>query len=477
MSRNRILTNKLAQDKKVENAPGIKINPGPYEAEVANVLDTTRAGRLQVWIPELSAADKTDPNNWFTCSYASPYAGKTSASKSTLNAYDQTSHSYGFWATPPDVGNIVLCIFVNGDAGRGYWFGCTIDKMGFGMVPAVAGGTSNKLDLNNLVDPNLANSLTNDSVWPMADAQENLGENVDDTFITALRPPHEFQVNRVITQGLDRDPVRGAITSSAQRDMPSSVFGISTPGRSLTGDTADNPDLQARVASGQLTELDFYTMARKGGHSIVMDDGDFYGESQLMRFKTTSGHQILMDDHNGLMYIANSEGTCYIEMTSNGQIHIYSQGGFNLRTQGSMNLHSDQAININSGDSINLSAATTVNINSQNYNQLSSDTSVIYGSIVQVGSSGSLNLSAGGIGSFKSGGTLQLTGVPLHLNTSTGPIVQAPDPIATYLLDDTLLDAETNLWTIQPEFLSSIVNVAPSHEPWSRVSGTPLAGV
>jgi hypothetical protein len=50
------------------NASGINITPGVYEAVVKNVIDSTRSGRLQVWIPELGSGDQTKSENWYTVS-------------------------------------------------------------------------------------------------------------------------------------------------------------------------------------------------------------------------------------------------------------------------------------------------------------------------------------------------------------------------------------------------------------------------
>ena len=59
------------------------------------------------------------------------------------------------------------------------------------------------------------------------------------------------------TQGLTADETRGLTTSSARREVPSSVFGISTPG-----------PLDKGAVSGE------FATSRLGGTSIVMDDGD-----------------------------------------------------------------------------------------------------------------------------------------------------------------------------------------------------------
>jgi len=474
MPSNSIYGSKVPKRANPESASGINLSPGPYEAVVMNTIDTTRAGRLQVWIPDLGGGDKRESKNWYTVSYATPYGGMTEITdpKTSTNAFSYVQHTYGFWGVPPDTGNIVLVIFVAGDPNRGYWFATVYNKLGIGMLPGIAGATQERIDTNNIEDPDLLKSLTDESVWPLSAFSETDGSNVNREFMTTKSAPHEFQVKRYLKQGLDRDAVRGANSSSAQREMPSSVVGLSSPGRPLINDTGSDPALQKKITSGAASNKDLETRARKGGHSLVMDDGDFYGKNQMMRLRTTAGHQILMDDTNNNMYVINSEGTCWIELAENGQMHIFTAGGFNLRTKGEINMHSDTNINIHAEENIQMYSGKQIDINTTIFNQVSTDKSTIYGSTVQIGGSSAVNLSSGGGGSFKSSGVLALSGGPIHLNTSQGPTVQQPTAITKLVHDDTNFNDGTGLWEIQPGILNTIVTIVPTHEPWKREGGT-----
>lgn len=472
----RIYSTKVAKRTKSENAAATNISPGPYEAVVKNVLDNTHAGRLQVWIAELGAGDQTDEKNWIDVNYASPFAGTThipdDAKTTKESNYEYVQHTYGFWAVPPDVGNIVLVMFVNGDIDRGYWFACVVNKLGFGMIPAIGGGDQSKFDSSVIKDPALKKALTSDSVWPMAEFQENDGINIDGRFLQTKRPPHEWQVKRYIQQGLDRDPVRGALNSSAQRNIPSAAFGISSPGRKLKNDSAENVEaIKSKINSGALEDSSLESIARKGGHTFVMDDGDFYGKNQVMRLRTAYGHEILMDDTNKMTYIINSEGSCWIEMAGSGQMHIFTSGGFNVRSQGDINMHSDTNIYMHAADKIKMFAGNQIDINTKVMNQLTTDMIKLYSAAIQVGGSSTVNISAGNGGSFKAGGLLAFKGGPIHLNTSTPITVQKPEEIPKLLHNDTEVNSSTGLWEIQASKLSSIVQIAPTHEPWKREGG------
>ena len=64
---------KVAKNLRREEAPATRVDPFPYIGIVKNNLDPSRAGRLQVWIPDLGG-DENNPQNWRTVNYASPYA-------------------------------------------------------------------------------------------------------------------------------------------------------------------------------------------------------------------------------------------------------------------------------------------------------------------------------------------------------------------------------------------------------------------
>ena len=121
MATNRRVGTKLPKWATKESA-GMRFDSGPYVGVVKNNVDPTRSGRLQVWIPDLGG-DENNVQNWRTLSYASPYFGATFQPETNgTNSFEQVQQTYGMWFVPPDIGNAVLCTFVAGDPGRGYWF-------------------------------------------------------------------------------------------------------------------------------------------------------------------------------------------------------------------------------------------------------------------------------------------------------------------------------------------------------------------
>ena len=119
------------------------------------------------------------------------------------------------------------------------------------------------------------------------------------------KPIHPF-AETLLKQGLSADDMRGNTSSSARRESPSQVFGISTPGRKDIGTTKQPVGAKDSGATDHVV--------RKTGHTFVMDDGAEDGTNQLTRLRTASGHQLLMHDTEGVVYIANGSGNAYIEM-------------------------------------------------------------------------------------------------------------------------------------------------------------------
>ena len=161
------------------------------------------------------------------------------------------------------------------------------------------------------------------------------------------KPIHPF-ADTLLKQGLSADDIRGNTSSSARRETPSQVFGISTPGRKDTTTTKENVGTKDSEAKDYVT--------RKTGHTFVMDDGAEDGTNQLTRLRTASGHQLLMHDTEGVVYLANGSGKAFIEMARDGTISVYSDGGINLRSGRDFNLHSDTNINFHAKGHINFTS-------------------------------------------------------------------------------------------------------------------------
>lgn len=335
---------------------GFKLpHTGPYIGRVTNHIDPTYMGDLEV-VLELGAWATTELKlKSITVHYLNPFYGATSAQfeGKSSNSYNDVQKSYGMWFIPPDIGCRVMCIFVEGDSNQGYWFGSVQDRFQNHMVPGIASpstpaeiawGPGEKEKYDGVPTP-VAEFLTRD---------------FDGAFNPngIPKPVHPF-AERLLKQGLLADTNRGATSSSARREIPSRVFGISTPGPvDLTGP-------RRTIGSGSTNGERFtIPVSRRAGHTFVMDDGDIAGTNQLVRLRSSSGHQILLNDTIGVVYIANAEGSAWIEMTASGKIDMYAADSISVHSEGDFNFKADRSIFLEAGQNICMKSGQETIINS-----------------------------------------------------------------------------------------------------------------
>ena len=244
----------------------------PTLAVVKNNIDATRGGRLQVYLSDFGAPDSDDSSSWVTVSYMSPFLGATlptgGSDSADYGTYTQNPSSYGMWYSPPDIGSTVICIFVNGDPSYGYYIGSVLQPELLQMIPAI--GASPDIVANDSESTGLGGATT----LPVTNINTNNASITDGSgFLTAAKPIHSYTSSIYFQQGLIRDPIRGPISSSALRESPSRVgWGVSTPGRPIyQGGFTDANVLTEGVNSDKES---LKLISRRGGHSIVMDDGD-----------------------------------------------------------------------------------------------------------------------------------------------------------------------------------------------------------
>ena len=334
-------------------AKGIHSSPGPFIGIVKNNVDPSRSGKLQVWISEMGGkAD--DAGSWLTVSYCTPFYGVTPPDKRTNSQNFATNpHSYGMWFVPPDIGVKVMVIFIDGNKYKGYWFGCIPEWPNLHMVPGLSAPVSKK------------------GAFPVVeynDQDANSAGTVNQFFARAATP-HDVQQKIYTKQGLISDPMRGPGTSSAFRETPSRVFGISTPGSSLN---------ETSNVSVDTSSVENIVTGRKGGHTFVMDDGDAQGKNVQFKMRSSTGHTILMSDTGGFIYIINAAGTAWIEMDAQGAVNVYSGAQIQLSANSGINIDSKGAIKIH-GKSVDIKSDGNVNIEGKDVNVKASGSAKVSG--------------------------------------------------------------------------------------------------
>lgn len=369
----------------------VKTYDGIYEAVVVSAKDIQKNGRLVVRLigtnvkitdlPDEYAKSESHLN--ITVRWSSPFAGATNINNTIRSGlvnphsdqepdktYDGAQRSYGMWMIPPDVGNKVLVMFIGGDLAKGVIVGCLYQNLMNHMVPGIARSrtfTSVESELKETptTEYNKSSDVAGDVDYTKSRSSDGL--TPQDNIKRAVHTPH---YNGLKEQGLEEDTTRGLTSSSARRESPSKVFGILTP----------------------------------DANQFVMDDGD----QQLIRLRTKSGAQILLDETNGNVYIINKKGSGYVEIDNDGKIDVWANDSISVRSQKDINFRADRDLNIESGRHINIKAHKT------NETGQPSDTTKTLTPV-----DGNLNLDIEGQVNVKTGGTTKITsGASFNLSTT-----------------------------------------------------------
>jgi hypothetical protein len=181
-----------------------------------------------------------------------------------------------------------------------------------------------------------------------------------------------------------------------------------------------------------------------------------------------------MNDTEGIIYIANSTGTSWIEMNAVGQIQIYSAAGVAVRTQGPLDLHSDVDVNIQ-GQNININALQDITATAQNITASAAENATVLSTTALVSGTGTTTIT-GATTNVSGPSQVNVAGGTVNLNCG-GPVSPtAPIPATPNSFSDTTFQSGKSRWEIQSSALESIVTVAPTHEPYARNTSTSATG-
>jgi len=331
---------------------------GIYSAQIMEVNDIKRQGRCLVYVPDFGGSSG-DRDSWVMVRYMAPFAGATpllelsedgipvreqgqpqtvSTDEQMREQFKYTQKSYGMWFPIPDVGNEVVISFLNGRIDQGVIMGGFYGYNMNHMVPGVAGGKTYRHTADNAADEHYPTTEYNKK-------DKGLINKTDDP----ERPVHYPLYSGLSQQGLLRDYIRGTGTSSARRDVVSKSYGISTPrGTQFVMDDGYTDDDKS---DGRVFTSTGKTSARDNPASNLGSRKD-----ELIRFRTRSGAQILINEEFGMVYVISRDGNNWIELANDGHIDIYGKDSISIHSEGDLNLRANQNVNIEAGNDINMKA-------------------------------------------------------------------------------------------------------------------------
>lgn len=480
----------------IQNTSYTQISPGPYIGIIKVNNDPTRMGTLKVSIPSLANTNNPSTDQLYVVRYLPHFYGVKSTDGvdgTDITKYDASQHSYGMWMNPPDIDTKVMVIFVEGNVANGYWFGCIPEPYMNNMIPGIAADkTYDEVQMNELSStPSQTGGFERirdygTDILPTGEANRGDFGSASALGIDKLKKPMHPFADILRKQGLTQDTVRGTTTSTVRREAPSSVFGISTPGR------VNQRSKGKKTPVGPSDKKEIKQLARGPGHTFVLDDGDVNGNNQLVRLRSASGHQLLMNDTAGVVYLANADGSVWMEFSKSGMVDVYAQLGYNIRSGGNINFHAEGDINMYANNNIKIKA------NEKN-GRLSLDADVLRGigrSAVQLDSDeGILTLrskhslltqSVQGNQIHQAAGRVDLVGDQIHFN-SIGKTDLVPGLTRTSFAQPTGTGTQTvGHQDVTPRFVGEMHRIdrqltgltgmrVPTHEPfWGHLDISPI---
>lgn len=483
-----------------------KVGNGILLAKVVGYLDPSFMCGLEVTLLRDHGNTIGEDSQTFTVKYASPFYGVTAYENMGLNKTDwnDTQQSYGMWFPTVEIGTTVLVVFIDGNPSEGYFIGCVPGRFANHMIPALAGSTEVE------VTSDQKKKYDTDLPLPVAEVNRKTNSLEKSLNIDKIKKAVHPIADVFLTQGLLEDDARGVTTSTGRRGVPNAVFGISTPGPFNRGEGTKKQFLGKKNTLSSTP----IPVSRLGGTTMVMDDGDDryqrktpagegpveYADTlndekgdpnipynEYFRIRTRTGHQILMHNSEDLIYIGNSKGTSWIELTSNGKIDIYAADSISIHTENDLNIRADRDVNIEAGRNINMKATADyskeADVDEQGFDsgriQIESkfNTRIIIGANGKITTTDDLEIFTGKSNNLTAGATTNIlstaghfeTAAVIHMNGPAATPAVAAEPLITH---DNIVTDPNEPWENKKRYsvedpLKSIMKRVPMHEPWA----------
>ena len=405
---------------------------------VVDTNDPQQMGRVRVVCPALNDSFDADLDTIPWANYSSPFAGFTPYSNMGPDNDQKNEQpiAYGMWMIPK-VGAQVLVICVDGNPNYRFYIGSiytqhTPDSMPHGRY-----------------------------FYQQSDYLAEKG-SPSGPFATLETPIQPLFDNFKEAFGLDRDKnfewrTRGADYSVSALDKEALQHTISRvpddKNVDVNGFNVTNGYGQSRIRPDKENDLDsqVYSMTTPGMHAVSMDDRV---ENCRMRFRTSSGHQIILDDTNERIYISTAKGNTWIEMDQSGDVDVFAAKRVSLHGVSDVNIVSNEAIRL-SAKSIHMRTTEGVFIEA--------DAGVaLQGASIDIKTTGDAKFSAAGNMHLKGGSNTNITaGSLLNLKAGgninqTASAIYLNGPAATAASDANDAAAYT-------------ANKVPQHEPYGRI--------
>jgi phage baseplate assembly protein gpV len=413
---------------------------------VVDTNDPQQMGRIRVVCPTLNDRFDSEVGDIPWAMYATPFGG--SVSRGTRGPNEDTTHgpvAYGMWAIPK-IGAQVLIMCIDGSPMQRVWLGCVYGQFTPHTLPhgRYFGESSGLLpEADGPIGPV---STTEEPIQP-------LFNNLKEAFDGSGSGPTNYERK---TRGADYSvsSVVAGVLHTTFSHLPDDK-GKQIAGKYVTqgyGESNITPGLGSDITGLHYDSL-VYSITTPGFHSISMDDRD---ENCRMRFRTTAGHQIILDDTNERIYISTAKGKNWIEIDQEGNIDVFTENKLSIHAKKDINFISDESIRMHAKKGIHMYSEDDIRIQSTKNVHLKAGVDILSHS------AGNTVFETDNAFHVKSGSVLNLTSaVDTNILANGGNIIQTGTlihfngPAATPALSA----------NEQP---AKFVNRVPMHEPWAR---------
>lgn len=394
---------------------------------VVDTNDPQQMGRVRAICPQWGDSWNTSVEDLPWALYMSPFGGQMQVG--TRGPGVQTSDggvAYGMWAIPK-VGSQVVVMCIDGNPMTRMYVGCVYDQFTPHTLPHGRFMYDDHPELQKAGnDPKPYGPYTSAETFI-----QPLAQNLKRAFGSVGEPNFEFRsrgadysVSRIDVSQLDQTYSKVGDDKDVKEGNWTSTQGYQINRADPNGTTS-------------LTDRNYdsmvYSITSPGFHSFSMDDRQ---DNCRIRFRTTSGHQIILDDTNERIYIATAQGNNWIELDQDGNIDMYTTNKVNIRAAKDINLTSDETIRMHAKKGIHMHSDQEVRIKAGQDIHVKSDANV------RINAGSNLNLQSGGTMNLLAGGNIAGDASAVHWNS--GLATAAGEQLA--------------LWT----------NRVPAHEPWAR---------
>jgi hypothetical protein len=371
---------------------------------VVDTNDPMQWGRLRVVVPAWGDSWNHEVESMPWAMYVSPIAGQTSVGTrgAGINPVEG-GVAYGMWSIPK-IGAQVVMMSLDEDHQQRLYIGCIFDafvshtlphgRWMFDDHPALDGGTSKAAPFGPF-------SSGEKLIQPLSNNMRQAFSNAVECKEWQTRSA-DYTVSRVDVSQLQ-------YTKSKVQDdkaIESADGWISTQGYQ----TSRIDPLNTSTVTDKNYDSHTHSWTTPGFHSISMDDRM---ENCRMRFRTTSGHQLLMDDTNERIYISTAKGNNWVEMDQAGNIDIF--------TTNKVSIHAANEINMTSDKTIRMYAKEGIHMNTPNEIRMHADADI------HVDTKAKLHIKSEGDMNIKTGSTLMLTSASTsNINAGGNILMTAP---------------------------------------------------